>query len=383
MSVTNTLPPETSASIPLKIEPITPELRRRIRFPLEGFNVSGRIRVITQIANGLARRGHEVTLLVPDYQAATHFELVPTLNIEIIKTQRRGIFRKIEYVFKLIQYAARDCDICAATSSRTPLYIMASLWFTRSRPKLMYLIQHYEVMSHAEQTNRPYLIRKLLAGFIALGYRLPFRQVAVSNWIREKINNPACAVIPNGIDINAFSPLDSPRRPSAKFVIGVIESDSTWKGYAPFLAALNALPALDKSEIFVRIASRAEVGLPEEIESERLRPQSDKEMAEFYCGCDTFVFTSFIEGFGLPPLEAMACGVPVLTTDCGGVREYANENNAVIVPPGNVLELTTAILRLKQEKDLRENLRSSGLETAKSHSLSVMLQKHIAWIEAL
>ena len=48
-------------------------MRRRVRFPLEGFNVSGGIRVITQIANGLAARGHEVTLVVPDYQADTPF----------------------------------------------------------------------------------------------------------------------------------------------------------------------------------------------------------------------------------------------------------------------------------------------------------------------
>ena len=119
-------------------------------------------------------------------------------------------------------------------------------------------------------------------------------------------------------------------------MIGVIESDSAWKGYAPFLAALNALPESEKAGIFVRIASRAEVGLPDGIESERLKPTGDAQMAEFYRGCDIFVFTSFIEGFGLPPLEAMACGVPVLTTDCGGIREYANDKNAMIVPPGNV-----------------------------------------------
>ena len=332
MPVTPSHAQELSASLPLKIVPVAPEKKLRIRFPHEGFDVSGGVRVITQAASGLAARGHDVTIITPDYQCVTAFPLHPDLKIQSIATTRRGVLRKIEYVLKLTRIAVRDCDVCVATTSRTPLYIALSLIQNRSRPKMTYLIQHYEVLSHAEHTNRPWLFRKLLSALITWGYRLPFRQVAVSSWIREKINNPACAVIPNGVDLSAFSPAVPPR-PSAKFTIGVIESDSEWKGYAPFLAALNALPESEKAETFVRIASRAVVGLPEGIESERLKPNGDAQMAEFYRGCDAFVFTSFLEGFGLPPLEAMACGIPVLTTDCGGIREYANEKNAVIIPP--------------------------------------------------
>ena len=162
-----------------EITPVAPEKRLRIRFPLDGFTVSGGIRVITQIASGLAARGHEVTLIAPDYQSETSFALHPAVKILAVPTRRRGILRKIEYVLKLTQIAALDCELCFATSSRTPIIILLSVLLNRIRPRLIYLIQHYEVWSHAEQTARPWLIRKLLATSIksAIGFRssrLPF-----------------------------------------------------------------------------------------------------------------------------------------------------------------------------------------------------------------
>ena len=61
---------------------------------------------------------------------------------------------------------------------------------------------------------------------------------------------------------------------------------------------------------------------------------SDDELAELYSSADIFAFPSHIEGFGLPPLEAMACNTPVVTTDCLGVRDYVdNGKNAIMVPP--------------------------------------------------
>ncbi len=61
---------------------------------------------------------------------------------------------------------------------------------------------------------------------------------------------------------------------------------------------------------------------------------SDDKLAELYSSSDLFVFASHIEGYGLPPLEAMACGTPVVTTDCRGVRDFVVDGeNAVIVPP--------------------------------------------------
>ena len=250
-----------------------------------------------------------------------------------------------------------------------------------TRPKLAYLIQHYEVVSHAEQTSHAWPVRKFLAFAIGIGYHLPFRQVAVSHWIKEQLGSPACDVIPNGVDTEVFCPADLPN--NAKFTIGVVESSAKWKGYADFLAAVNALPASEKQSLCVRIASREEVSLPAGIESQRLKPRGDAEMCKFYQQCDAFVITSHVEGYGLPPLEAMSCGIPTIVTDCGGVREYADTENCVMIPVRDPDALRNAIVHLKSSPAERSRLRERGRTTALRFTLPAMQQQYADWIANL
>ena len=82
-----------------------------------------------------------------------------------------------------------------------------------------------------------------------------------------------------------------------------------------------------------------------------------------------FLFTSYVEGFGLPPLEAMACGAPVVMTDALGNRDYAvNGVNSIVVRPGDVKALVDAAYQVLTDEKLRERLRQVGLETARKWS---------------
>jgi glycosyltransferase involved in cell wall biosynthesis len=77
------------------------------------------------------------------------------------------------------------------------------------------------------------------------------------------------------------------------------------------------------------------------------------------------VSASWYESFPLPPLEAMACGLPVITTPYG-TEDYAFDGvNAIVVPPQDPKVLAEAIIRLLDDKDLREKLSKEGLNTAK------------------
>jgi glycosyltransferase involved in cell wall biosynthesis len=85
----------------------------------------------------------------------------------------------------------------------------------------------------------------------------------------------------------------------------------------------------------------------------------------FYTTCDIFVFPSLVEGFGLPPLEAMACGVTTAISDCGGVREYAHpEQNCLMFPAGDVEALVHTLKRLVDDPGLRAWLVAAGRDTA-------------------
>lgn len=88
------------------------------------------------------------------------------------------------------------------------------------------------------------------------------------------------------------------------------------------------------------------------------------ELPLVYNAAEFFVYpASSVEGFGIPVLEAMACGTPVISTDQGSISEFA-QGSALLVENSTVPELSTAIERLATDPVLREDLRRHGLATA-------------------
>jgi glycosyltransferase involved in cell wall biosynthesis len=86
-----------------------------------------------------------------------------------------------------------------------------------------------------------------------------------------------------------------------------------------------------------------------------------------YAMAEVFVFPSLYEGFGLPPLEAMSQGAPVVTSNTSALPEVVGDA-AVLVNPENSFEMMRAIERVLCDADLRETLRSRGRERAKEFS---------------
>jgi glycosyltransferase involved in cell wall biosynthesis len=87
----------------------------------------------------------------------------------------------------------------------------------------------------------------------------------------------------------------------------------------------------------------------------------------FYDLAKVFVFPSLYEGFGLPPLEAMAHGTPVLTSNTSSIPEVVG-NAAVMVNPENVFEIMRALERVLIDQSLREKMRQRGYEQVKKFS---------------
>jgi glycosyltransferase involved in cell wall biosynthesis len=84
-----------------------------------------------------------------------------------------------------------------------------------------------------------------------------------------------------------------------------------------------------------------------------------------YNGASAFVYPSLYEGFGLPVLEAMACGVPVVTSNVSSLPEVAGDA-AILLNPYSVDELADGIWRILSDEDLRNRCITKGIERAKS-----------------
>jgi glycosyltransferase involved in cell wall biosynthesis len=90
----------------------------------------------------------------------------------------------------------------------------------------------------------------------------------------------------------------------------------------------------------------------------------DEDLRALYSSCSVFVYPSLYEGFGLPPLEAMACGAPVISSQVPAIIEAVGKA-ACLVDPKNVQDLAGAIVRLLEDRQGREQLSLSGIERVK------------------
>jgi glycosyltransferase involved in cell wall biosynthesis len=87
----------------------------------------------------------------------------------------------------------------------------------------------------------------------------------------------------------------------------------------------------------------------------------DEDLPTFYAGAGIFLFPSLYEGFGLPPLEAMACGTPVIASDARPMPEVLGDA-AILESPSSAERFANAIIRLLGDEGLRRTMREKGLQ---------------------
>jgi glycosyltransferase involved in cell wall biosynthesis len=95
----------------------------------------------------------------------------------------------------------------------------------------------------------------------------------------------------------------------------------------------------------------------------------DEELAALFRGAIALVFPSLYEGFGLPPVEAMACGVPVLTSNLCSLPEVVGDAG-ILIDPSDTEAIADGMRRLVEDSDLRQTLRQRGLLRASRYTWS-------------
>ncbi len=101
---------------------------------------------------------------------------------------------------------------------------------------------------------------------------------------------------------------------------------------------------------------------------------TDLELITLYSMADVFAFPSFFEGFGIPPLEAMACGAPVITSNTSSLPEVAGDA-ALLVDPGDINALAQAILSILGNDQLRAELVKKGYQRAQQYTWAMSARK--------
>jgi glycosyltransferase-like protein len=103
---------------------------------------------------------------------------------------------------------------------------------------------------------------------------------------------------------------------------------------------------------------------------------SDEDLVDWYLTADAFVFPSVKEGWGLAVLEALAAGLPVITSDIPVFREYLTEDDAVLAEAGNADSLAEAMRRVASDPELRARLAAAGPAVASRYTWEASARAH-------
>ena len=123
-----------------------------------------------------------------------------------------------------------------------------------------------------------------------------------------------------------------------------------------------------------------ELGLRDRVKFTGFVP--DEEIPHFYNMAELFLFPSIYEGFGIPALEALACGCPVITSKTGCTREVVGDA-ALLVDPYSPEDIASGMRRILEDDSLKQDLIERGLDRAKNFSWEACASNTIKVFESL
>jgi len=333
----------------------------KIAWLLPNLHVTGGARVAVELSNRLINRGHKVSLLIP----AGRNRLLITCRADVIECGARATnpFWAVPLAMAGAIHALPSVDVVLGSM---PPYVLLARFLARRRriPAVNYLmnddVHFFDDRTHIRNRWVLSLYRFMARRSIRRGPIFVNSHWTAVRCVTEGGSRPF-AFIPHGYDPTYFHPEAAPHEDGVIQLV-VVGRRERWKGFDDLVMALNSI-AWNEHPFHLTVISQDALDLS----SARFpytiaKPQNERDLAAQFQAGQIFIHTSWFEGFGMPPLEAMACGLAVVATESGGVREYLHDGeNALIVSPREPRSLVRAIQKLMEDSDLRRSLAKQGL----------------------
>jgi glycosyltransferase involved in cell wall biosynthesis len=317
----------------------------RVTFVLPQVNLSGGTRVLAIYADRLWRRGHNVTVVsVPPIKWSLLVKarsLVAGRGWPKDYTREPSFFDNAAVPHRILNTArpvtdddVPDADIVLATFWKTASWVAA---LSPRKGVKAILLQGYETSGEDNPA-------------IDAAWRLPLSKIVISKWMvrfaHDRFGDSNVHLVRNSVDSTQF--YASPRRKQEIPTVGIIYSTLHLKGVDIALAALRQVRERIKNLRVVALGHgpvSAELALPDWCEYYR-QPGQDT-IRDIYSKCDLWLCASRREGFHLPPLEAMACRCPVVSTNVGGPIDIVeNGVNGYLVPIADAKALADRMIEM-------------------------------------
>jgi len=321
----------------------------KIGYLLPHQNLTGGLKMLLTQMEMLKKKGHHVTAY---YRGVEGQRALPAWTD--VEVDREVIIPPLEPFNKYVE----ECDVVVAG------WLSQLLDLKDTNTPVFYWEQGHEwLFGDIPEYNNINNITLHLQSCYKSGIPITSVSELVSRALMARYDIPS-EVISNGIDVNVYKPIEKNEDKELLTVLLVGNPHLRFKAFNDAIEALQI--AWNRGLRFqVKWVCQSPPNVQTIFPIETIIHPKQEVLIQCYQEADLFLFTSWYEGFGMPPLEAMSCGTPVITSNCGGVMEYAvSEYNCLLADPGDVEQFAYHLERLLKDKELRKSLSEKGRETA-------------------
>lgn len=320
----------------------------RIAFVLPGGGGGGGARVIVRFAEGLRQLGHDVRILCPCQRRSVHERLRETylaLRYRCRHDWLRTFTGTVRQYTVLTPDVTGDNDVLIAVGVDSVLAIAD-------------LPASCGIKVHNSHGTEPWIADRMQRA-----WRVPMPRIVSASYLvplmREQGSTDPIFVVNNGVDADEYYPTCPQHQ---RCGVGTVFHGASPKDPATILSVLHSIhQARPDVPLYVFGAYPRPAELPPKAAYVRL--PTVRRARGLYSQSQVWFCASRHEGFGLPLLEAMACGCALVSTDCGGPSDIIEAGvTGWLVPPGDAQALVERVLALLQDADQRESFAAAGLD---------------------
>lgn len=345
----------------------------KINIIMPGLGDSGGIKVIQRYAEMMSASGEDVCVYCPIKAYNLHrykseiknkihqiYCTVKTL-ITCLKKEKKNV----KWVWRINNKSIRDSDASIATMWATAFDVDE---LSKDKGKKFYFIQDFEIWDNRELALK--------------SYKLPLEKIVISTWINVQLKNEMgigpFPIVINGLDTNLFKDYGTRNDDELNFMM--LNHYQKKKGVAQGLEVFNRIRKEYPKAKLIMFGMCDNSNLPSDVEYHQ--NPTRKELVELYNRAHFYIFPSLDEGWGLTPVEAMACGCVVVGSNTGFVLDIGrNKENMMISEPGDIEGMVNNIKEVLNNIDKRRSIKSHAQDTVKSLNWNFATAKFVSRIE--
>ena len=342
----------------------------KIAFVLPAFFGTGGINVVYEYSKRLTDLGHDVVVYAPIYAYNMHREgMAMNIAKQIYATLKTLKWVHIDHipekisneksvdikvVWEVCNRYIRDNDVVIATAWCTAFDVSK---LNVRKGKKIYFIQGLEVWDNEELGRQ--------------SYRLPLKKITIAKWIKDiLVEEYGCDesdidVVNNGIDCEKYNIEKKDYEHSGDIRCLMLDHSLPLKGVQYGVEAFQKAKEINPHLSLSMFGMKKSNNVPADVHY-YLNP-SQEELIGLYRESDIFIFPSLGEGWGLTPIEAMACKCAVVGSNVASMMDIGiNGENAILCEPQDVESITKGILILSNDIQLRKKISECGYDTVQA-----------------